>query len=111
MIPSTLLMPVKSYLERRTADRMLAVMDWLPQSPDLNIIEAVWDHLDRERNERSRSGKYRRKPSKMCFAHPACPATGNRSPAVELPPQPHKNCSLAAHFPPQPEDSPLHSVP
>ena len=26
-------------------------MDWLPQSPDLNIIEAVWDHLDRERNK------------------------------------------------------------
>ena len=23
-----------------------------PQSPDLNIIEAVWDHLDRERNKR-----------------------------------------------------------
>ena len=22
-----------------------------PQSPDLNIIEAVWDHLDRERNK------------------------------------------------------------
>ena len=23
-----------------------------PQSPDLNIIEAVWDHLDREQNKR-----------------------------------------------------------
>ena len=22
-----------------------------PQSPDLNITEAVWDHLDRERNK------------------------------------------------------------
>ena len=33
------------------------------------------------------------------------------SPVVERPPHPHKNCSLDAHFPPQPEDLPLHSVP
>ena len=51
MIPSILLMPVKSYLERKTADKTLTVMDWPPQSPDLNIIKAVWDHLDRERNK------------------------------------------------------------
>ena len=44
-------MPVKSYLERKTADKMLTVMDWPPHSPDLNIIEAVWDHLDREINK------------------------------------------------------------
>ena len=44
-------MPVKSYLERKTADITLAVMDWPPQSPGLNIIEAVWDHLGRERNK------------------------------------------------------------
>ena len=49
MIP--LLMLVKSYLQRKTADKTLTVMDWPPQSPDLNIIETVWDHLDREINK------------------------------------------------------------
>ena len=43
---------VKSYLERKTTDRPLTVMDWPPQSPYLNIIEAVRDHLDRERHKR-----------------------------------------------------------
>ena len=43
---------VKSYLVRKTADKTLTIMDWPPQSPDLNIIGAGWDHLDRERNER-----------------------------------------------------------
>ena len=28
-----------------------------PQSPDLNIIEAVWDHLYRERNKRQPTSK------------------------------------------------------
>ena len=44
-------MPVKSYLERKSANKTLTVMNWPPQSADLNIIEAVWDHLDRERNQ------------------------------------------------------------
>ena len=30
------------------ADKTLAVTDLPPQSPDLNIIEAVWDNLDME---------------------------------------------------------------
>jgi len=28
-----------------------------PQSPNLNIIEAVWDHPDRERNKRQQTSK------------------------------------------------------
>ena len=34
-----------------------------------------------------------------------------RSPVVEQPSHLHRNCSLAANVPPQPEDSPLHSEP
>ena len=32
-------------------------MDWPPQSPDVNIIEAVWDHLDREINKGQHKSK------------------------------------------------------
>ena len=28
-----------------------------PQSPDLNMIEAAWDHLDREQNKRQPTSK------------------------------------------------------
>jgi len=28
-----------------------------PQSPDLNTIEAEWDHVDRERNKRQPTSK------------------------------------------------------
>lgn len=33
------------------SDKILTVMDRLPLSPDLNITEAVRDHLDRDRNK------------------------------------------------------------
>ena len=41
------------------------------------------------------------------LAHPASCTTGSCSSRMRS----FKNCSLAAHFPPQPEDSLLHSVP
>lgn len=40
---------VKSYLCRETHNRIL--MDWPPHSPNVNITEAVPDHLDREWNK------------------------------------------------------------
>lgn len=48
---------VKSYFERKTADKTLTVVDWPPQSPDLNIREGVWDKLDRKRNKRQLKSK------------------------------------------------------
>ena len=50
-------MAVKSYSERKTADKTLTVMDQPPHSPDLNIIEAVWDHLDREKDKEQPESK------------------------------------------------------
>lgn len=34
---------VKAFLDRKAHSETLSVMDWPPQSPNLKIIEAVWD--------------------------------------------------------------------
>ena len=55
----------------------------------------------------------------LCCHRPPCPSCQPRNcgasppslPDMEPSRHPHKNCFLAAHFPPQLEDSPLHSVP
>ena len=48
---------IKSYLQRKSATGTLTTLDWPPQSPDLNIIEAVWDYLDREKNKKQPTSK------------------------------------------------------
>lgn len=48
---------VKAYLDRKTHNGTPTVMDWPPQSPDLNIIGAVGDHLDRQWNKRQPTSK------------------------------------------------------
>ena len=32
-------------------------MEWPPQSPDLNIIESLWDYLDKKKSEKQPKSK------------------------------------------------------
>ena len=43
---------VKDYLQRKENQGRLQLMEWPPLSPDLNIIEVVWDYLDRKKLEK-----------------------------------------------------------
>jgi hypothetical protein len=42
----------KGYFTKKVSDGVLQQMNRLPQSPDLNTIEMVWDKLDRRVKEK-----------------------------------------------------------
>lgn len=43
---------IKNYLQPKKEQEVLKVMAWLSQSPDLNIMECVWDYTKRQQGAR-----------------------------------------------------------
>ena len=43
---------IKKYLENKKRDGSLKVLNWLAQSPDMNIIEQVWTYMEKEKVKR-----------------------------------------------------------
>ena len=43
---------IKKYLENKKRDGSLTVLNWLAQSPDMNIIEQVWTYMEKEKVKR-----------------------------------------------------------
>lgn len=41
----------KTYLDTKTHNGTISAMNWPLQSSDLSIIEAVWEHVDRDENK------------------------------------------------------------
>lgn len=48
---------VSTYLNKKPPHQ--SVMDWTPQSQDLNNIDTVWDYLDREWNKKAANNQRR----------------------------------------------------
>lgn len=48
---------VKEYLDMKTYNGIQLVMDWPPNSKDLNMIKSAWNHLDRQCNKRQGRSK------------------------------------------------------
>ena len=60
----------RRYLRRKESTRALKMMDWPPQSPDLNPIEQIWGELERKL-DRSRVHRSRHATHVMSSFYPS----------------------------------------